>query len=208
MTTLLAAAEVGDEGECLRALEQGGDVDGVDGHGRTPLFMASWKGHRGVCALLLEHGANVHKMDRTAPLHFSWRVKRVTRRCASVLTAAPVWTSRRCGMPPAVGERCGNDGKAVYEGLHLSTWRVTRSHGCLRAAADRGQRRPGHQDGTHRCAASQNGHKEVCSAARSRPTSTRLQVENTAAAVRTATWRSARCSSRGQRRPGCRRVTR
>ena len=64
MTTLLAAAEVGDEGECLRAIEQGGDVNGVDGHGRTPLFMASWKGHRGVCALLLEHGANVHKMDQ------------------------------------------------------------------------------------------------------------------------------------------------
>ena len=64
MTTLLAAAaQVGDEGECLRAIEQGGDVNGVDGHGRTPLFVASWKGHRGVCALLLEHGANVHKMD-------------------------------------------------------------------------------------------------------------------------------------------------
>ena len=39
-------------------LEAGADVETPDNYGQSPFFMACWKGHADVAALLLEYDAN------------------------------------------------------------------------------------------------------------------------------------------------------
>ncbi|MCP5245963.1 MAG: sigma-70 family RNA polymerase sigma factor [Burkholderiales bacterium] len=45
-------------------VRRGGDVNAIDGKGRSPLMLAASKGHVGVCRILLEAGSDPRKVDR------------------------------------------------------------------------------------------------------------------------------------------------
>lgn len=53
----------GDTESAIKHLETGRQVDCRDSAGRTPLIIAAQKGHRDLCAVLLQHGADIDAKD-------------------------------------------------------------------------------------------------------------------------------------------------
>ena len=49
---------------CKQLIEQGGDLNQVDGNGETLLYEASYHGYWKICKLLLVHGANVDQANQ------------------------------------------------------------------------------------------------------------------------------------------------
>jgi len=57
---LLESSENGDLDAVVTAIENGADVNIVDGRGMTPLLWASLRGHLEIADYLLDHGADIH----------------------------------------------------------------------------------------------------------------------------------------------------
>lgn len=67
-----AAAMDGEINKVKKYLSSGADPDAVDSSGYTALHYAARSGHRQICEMLLDHGANVNAMTRSGgatPLH-------------------------------------------------------------------------------------------------------------------------------------------
>ncbi len=78
-------------------LEAGADVETPDNYGQSPFFMACWKGHADVAALLLEYDANKDCRTKTGitPLFQvselqEWEGHYVAGMCAEVRAVAVV----------------------------------------------------------------------------------------------------------------------
>lgn len=79
---LMYAAAGGRLEEIASLLEQGADIDHVDGPGDTPLTKAIIKGQEATAAFLLEHGAKVNRQVRAARARSSF-ARRLLRRARS-----------------------------------------------------------------------------------------------------------------------------
>lgn len=63
-TGLLKAVVEVDLDEISQLLEAGADINAPDGHGRTPLMLATYSGNEEVAGLLIARGADVNALDR------------------------------------------------------------------------------------------------------------------------------------------------
>ena len=66
----------GNLAEAEKLISKGADVNGKDVNGRSPLYMASWSGHKEVVEMLISQGANVNYKDikGLSPLYMaSWK---------------------------------------------------------------------------------------------------------------------------------------
>jgi ankyrin repeat protein len=75
MSALHWAVSDGDLAAVQRAITQGGDINGVDRDGRTPLFQSVVGGNVAIVSQLLKAGAEANARDRNleTPLHFATR---------------------------------------------------------------------------------------------------------------------------------------
>ena len=85
-------------------LEAGADVETPDNYGQSPFFMACWKGHADVAALLLEYDANKDCRTKTGitPLF-------QVRRGCGMPGEERLWHVEGCDMPGEEG--CGMPGE-------------------------------------------------------------------------------------------------